>query len=282
MGRKLRDDDSGNGRRPRGRPRELRNQGEDNTIKSVDRALSVFESLSRYQSVSLSELAANTGQTPPTIYRILHTLEKRGFVDFDAEEQVWSIGPTAFTVGSRFLRRTTLVEKARPILRKLMQATGETANVGIERHGHVLYLTQVETDENIRAYFPQGTLSPLHVSGIGKVILSYMDKEQIRHWQGEHKLVSWTDNTITTVEELHAELEEVRKRGFAMDDEENSYGMRCFAAPVFDNSGEVVAGISVSGPTSRIKREAITALSNSVIDAANQLTIAIGGNPQPP
>ena len=113
------EDFSANPRRARGRPRGWDDKTEQNTIKSLDRAMEVFEFLSEDQGKALSTLASDTGQSPATLYRILTTLEGRGLVEFDADAQVWYIGARAFVIGARFLRRTSLVERARPILRNL-------------------------------------------------------------------------------------------------------------------------------------------------------------------
>lgn len=264
-------------RRPRGRPRGWADKTTQNTIKSLDRAMEVFEYLSRAPGMALTTLSEETAQSPATVYRILVTLEGRGLVEFDAEEQLWHIGPGAFVIGARFLRRTSLVERARPILRRLMEATGETANLGVEREGAVLFVSQVETHESIRAFFPPGTLSPMHASGIGKALLSAVEGARLARLLEAHPLTPFTDRTITDPEALRTDLAAVRTRGYALDDEEKNLGMRCIAAPVFDVNGEPIAGISVSGPTSRVPTDAIERLSRPVIAAARDLTQAIGG-----
>lgn len=264
--------------RLRGRPRNVAPTGSPQKIKSLDRAMQVFEHLSTVShGLTLSELAHDTKQSPATVYRILITLEMRGFVEFDAVEQMWNVGARAFTVGVRFLRRSGLVERARPILRQLMEETGETANIGIEKNGMILYLSQVESEQKIRAHFPQGTLSPMHVSGIGKILLSHMDSERLQRWQVRQEFQTLTENSIDQMDDLLAELTITQERGYAIDDEENSLGMRCFAAPVFDINGEAIAGISVSGPTSRVTPDRDAALGRSVSLAAAALTEAIGG-----
>lgn len=265
------------GRRSRGRPRDWHDKTAQNTIKSLDRAMEVFEYLSEAQGKPLSALAAETGQSPATVYRILVTLEGRGLVEFDAQDQVWHIGPRSFVIGSRFLRRTSLVERARPILRKLMETTGETANLGVEKGGMVLFLSQVETYESIRAFFPPGTLSQMHASGIGKALLAQMDADRFDRWFAENPPIRFTEHTLMDRTDLIAALSEIRARGFAIDGEEKNLGMRCIAAPVFDVNREAVAGISVSGPTSRVADSATERLSGAVIDAATELTTAIGG-----
>lgn len=241
--------------------------------------MEVFEFLSESAGKTLSELAADLDQSPATIYRILVTLEGRDLVEFQAEEQRWHIGPQAFVIGARFLRRTSLAERARPILRKLMHDTGETANLGSEQNGRVLFLSQVETHETIRAFFPPGTLSPMHSSGIGKALLAQMDEDRLNRTLSAHALEAFTEHTITDVSALKSDLAEIRARGFSMDGEEKNLGMRCIAAPVFDMNSEAVAGLSVSGPTSRVGQAQINAFSAAVIKAADELTRAIGGVP---
>lgn len=271
------ENNSNSTRRARGRPRDWNDKTAQNTIKSLDRAMEVFEFLSETQGKTLSALAADLRQSPATVYRILITLEGRGLVEFDAEEQIWHIGPQAFVIGARFLRRTSLLERARPILRKLMHKTGETANLGREQSGRVLFLSQVETHETIRAFFPPGTLSPMHSSGIGKALLAQMDEDQLDRTLAGQTLETFTEHTITEISDLKTDLRIAREQGFAIDDEEKNKGMRCIAAPVFDMNSEAVAGISVSGPTSRVGPDQISAFSQPVIEAAEHLTRAIGG-----
>ncbi|AUH33969.1 HTH-type transcriptional regulator BhcR [Paracoccus tegillarcae] len=264
-------------RRARGRPRDWDDKTDQNTIKSLDRAMAVLDYLSQAQGKALTTIASEMGQSPATVYRILVTLEGRGLVEFDAAEQVWHIGPRAFVIGARFLRRTSLVDRARPVLRKLMEATGETANLAIEKEGGVLFLSQVETHASIRAFFPPGTISPMHCSGIGKALLAHMDKDRLDRWLTDAALSAYTSHTITDGPALLRDLASARASGFAVDNEERNAGMRCIAAPVFDMNGEAIAGISVSGPTSRVSRDQIDQLCRPVIAAAAELTTAIGG-----
>ena len=268
-------------KRGRGRPKAWDDKAAQNTIKSLDRALEVLVQLGKMQGSTLSEIAAELGQSPATVYRVLTTFQGRGFADFDEQNQVWSIGPAAFLTGSQFLRRTSLVERARPIMRDLMEATGETANLGIERDGKVLFLGQVETHATIRAFFPPGTASAMHASGIGKALLCRMDDQRQRAVLAASKLEQFTPHTLTDPEEMIADLHAAKARGYAVDGEERNLGMRCIAAPVYNVFGEVVAGISVSGPTTRISEDRIGDLAQPVMEAAARLTVAIGGNDRP-
>ncbi|WP_373634825.1 HTH-type transcriptional regulator BhcR [Yoonia sp. SS1-5] len=271
-------DEADGPRRARGRPRDWHDKTAQNTIKSLDRAMAVLEFLSEAQGKALTTISDQMGQSPATVYRILVTLEGRGLVEFDPAEQVWHIGSQAFVIGARFLRRTSLVERARPILRKLMEDTGETANLGIEKDGSVLFVSQVETHASIRAFFPPGTMSPMHASGIGKALLAHMDDARLARILGDRSLDVFTPHTLADISALRADLDTIRSAGFSIDGEEKNLGMRCIAAPVFDVHDEAVAGISVSGPISRVGKDDIERLSQSVMAAARSLSQAIGGD----
>ncbi len=274
-------DNSLESRRSRGRPRGWHDKTEQNTIKSLDRAMQIFEHLSDDQGKPLSVLADELNQSPATVYRVLVTLERRGLVEFDPATQLWSIGANAFIIGAKFLRRTSLVDRARPILRRLMEETGETANLGIEKGGMVLFLGQVETNEIIRAFFPPGTLAEMHSSGIGKALLAHMPDSQFERWADQAKFTAFTPHSLTHIDTLRDDLALTRKRGFAIDAQERNLGMQCVAAPVFDMSQFAVAGISVSGPTSRVSATDLAHFSAAVTRAAADLTRAIGGAPDP-
>lgn len=265
-----------NDRRARGRPRGWDDKTAQNTIKSLDRAMVVLERLSEIDGVTLSELASDLGQAPASVYRVLVTLEGRGIVEFDQPTQTWQIGAHAFLIGARFLRRTSLVERARPVLRHLMETTGETANLGIARDAEVLFVSQVETHASIRAFFPPGTLSPMHSSGIGKALLAHMDDDRLTRLLKGRDLEQFTPDTLSDIDALRADLIQTRQRGYAFDAEERNIGMRCIAAPIFNHYNEAVAGISVSGPTSRIADDAVPTIADAVKSAAVTLSHALG------
>lgn len=265
-------------RAQRGRPRAFNDKSEQNTIKSLDRALVVLEALGTSGGASLSDLARALDQSPATLYRVLTTLEAHELVELDPSDQVWRIGAGAFRIGSQYLRRTSLVERARPIMRQLMSETGETANLGIERAGQVLFVSQVETHEPIRAFFPPGTLSPMHASGIGKALLSCKDADGLKAYAETSEMQPFTKNTIVSLDALMADMKRTQARGYAIDAEEKNPGMVCVAAPVRDMHGEPIAGISVSGPVSRMGAGRLPGIGASVKGAADALTDALGGH----
>jgi len=263
-------------KRQRGRPRGFTDKTEQNTIRSLDRAMSVLEALSELAGPTLTELSQELDQSPATIYRILITLQTRGIVELDAGSQTWHVGPKAFLIGSSFLRRTGLIERSRPVMRRLMELTGETANLGIERQGQVLFISQIETNETIRAFFPPGTNSPLHASGIGKALLANYSQIRLDKVLSFENLQRFTPTTLVERDALCSELLVAQSLGYATDNEERTQGMRCIAAAIFDAYGEPIAGVSISGPTSRVKPQDVARLGQAVFDAAHEISVSMG------
>jgi len=232
-------------RRARGRPKAFNDKSEQNTVQSLDRALSVLQHLSEQRGISLSDLAKETEQSPATLYRLLTTFQLHRMTEFDEIEQLWHIGAGAYRIGSSYLKRTSVVERSRPVMRQLMQDTGETANLGVEQTDMVLFVSQVETHESIRAFFPPGTQAKMHASGIGKALLAYYAPERLNQWFLEQRLTKYTDATITDPDALRRELADIRASGLSFDNEEKNIGMRCIASPVFNGFGEPVAGLRI-------------------------------------
>ncbi len=265
--------------RPRGRPKSFHDKTAQNTVQALDRAMTILAALAETSGVTLTELAQRTGQSPATVYRVLTTLAAHRIVEADAAGQRWHIGAGAFRIGSGFLRRTGIVERSRAPMQALMRATGETANVGIESQDEVLFLGQVETHEAIRAFFPPGTKSPMHLSGIGKALLGWMPAPRVAGIVARRGLGGGTLRAIADAAALADAIAAMRAQGYAVDDEERAPGMRCVAAPVFDAHGEPVAGLSVSGPAFRLTPDKTAAVGAAVRQAAGEVTAAIGGTP---
>ncbi|HHL22567.1 MAG TPA: IclR family transcriptional regulator [Aliiroseovarius sp.] len=266
-------------KRLRGRPKAFTAKPEQSRIQSLDRALDVLATVAAGDGLTLSEISSALEQSPATIYRVLSTFAARGHLEMDATSQEWFIGAAAFRTGNAFLRRTGLIERARPVMRALMQETNETANIGVENQGQVLFLSQVETHEAIRAFFPPGTLSPMHASGIGKALLAQQDEAAIDRYLARTDLTRFTPSTICDANALRQELARIREAGHAFDNEEKSPGMRCVAAPVFNAWGEAVAGISVSGPTARLSLARIRDICALVRARARDLSESLGHRP---
>ncbi|UUX48097.1 IclR family transcriptional regulator [Nisaea acidiphila] len=262
--------------RRKGRPKRFSGEPSQPTIQALDRALDVLILLQTREGITLSEIARELDQSVATIHRVLSTLEAREFVETNAASQEWHIGPAAFRVGSAFLRRRNVVERSRPIMRELMQRTGETSNLGVEWNDRVLFVSQMETHQPIRAFFRPGTVAPLYASGIGKALLTTYPAEKLAAYLETAELERFTEKTLTSVAELSADLDKSRARGYVVDDEERTEGMRCVAAPIYNDFGEAIAAISVSGPTARMPGDKIETLGEAVRDAAATVSHLIG------
>jgi IclR family acetate operon transcriptional repressor len=266
-------------RRRRGRPRLAPAEAEDAPVQSLDRAMALLAELAEADGLTLTDLAGRAEMPMSTAYRMLLTLQRRGLAEFDASTQLWLVGVETFRIGSAFLRRRKLADSGRDVMQALVAACGETANLAVAEEDGVVFVSQVETHEAIRAFFRPGTRALFHASGAGKAILAHRAPEAVAATLRRTGLPRFTDRTLTALPELLADLAAVRARGFAVDDEERNAGMRCVGAPIFNEFGEAVAGLSVSGPTVRVTPEAIARFGPMVRDAAAQVTRAIAGRP---
>jgi IclR family acetate operon transcriptional repressor len=264
-------------KRQRGRPRSFNAPADATSVQALDRGLKILAIVAEGDALSLSEVAARSGIAASTAYRMLTTLAAHGMVEFDQTAQLWSVGVGTYRMGAAFLRRRKLVDRARAVMQELMEATGETANLGVAEDDCVVFVSQVETHQAIRAFFRPGTRSPFHASGIGKAILAHLPPERVVAIVRKAGLEAYTQKTLADPASLARDLLVVRARGFAIDDEERNEGMRCVAAAIFNEFGEPVAGISVSGPTVRVTPERAIAVGPLVRQAAEEVTKAIGG-----
>lgn len=265
-------------KRPRGRPRGSgTTPAQGGTVQALDRGMTLLSALARDGKGSLSDVAGRVAMPPSSAYRLLTTLQGHGIVAFDETAQEWMIGVEAFRIGRAFVHRVSVMEAAREPMRHLMRATGETANLAIADAGSVVFMSQVESLNPVRAFFRPGTRGPLHASGIGKALLAEMDVGGVAGIVARNGLEGFTPRTLTTPERLSADLALTRRRGWAYDDEERYSGMRCIAAPIFDTYGEAVAGVSVSGPTVRFPDIGVEDTATHVREAAAAITDLIGG-----
>lgn len=263
-------------RAARGRPRGFDSDGSQNVIQSLDRAIDVLEVLAKGGAKTLTRVAGALDGSPATIYRILTTFQLRGIAELNPADQTWSVGASAFRIGATFLRRNSLSASALPAMRHLTDSTGETSNLGIERGDQVVFVSQVETHESIRAFFPPGTQTPIHASGIGKALLSTHSEARLNRLLSGGPLEAFTAQTIVTREGLQAEVHKIRARGYAFDNEEKASGMRCIAAAIFDYQGQAVAGISISGPAHRLPDADVARIGALVSAAAADVSRALG------
>ncbi|MDW6023857.1 IclR family transcriptional regulator [Mesorhizobium sp. BAC0120] len=264
-------------KRRRGRPRAFNAPVDPTAVQSLDRALRILSIVAGSDGLSLSEVAERSGLAASTAYRMLTTLQSHGMVEFAEQQQLWSVGVEAFRIGSAFLRSRKLVDRARSVMQELMEKTGETANLGVAEDDCVVFVSQVETHQAIRAFFRPGTRSPFHASGIGKAILAHLSPARLEAIIEETRLEPFTAKTLSHSSDLEADLEKIRARGWSVDDEERFPGMRCIAAAIFNEFAEPVGGISISGPTVRVTPDRLAAFGPEVRRAAAAVTTMIGG-----
>lgn len=248
------------------------------TVQSLSRALHLLNVVAASdQGLPLSEAARAAGLAVSTSHRLLTTLEQDKFVRFDRERGAWVIGVQAFIIGSAFPRARDLTAIARPVMRQLMEKSGETVNLAIEDQGYAVYVAQVECRKLMRAISRPGGRAAMHASGVGKALLAAMPDGEAEAIVNLRGLAKETSQTVDTLPKLRAELAAIRARGYAIDDEENTVGLRCVAAAVYDEHGCPFAALSLSGPAARMGDSVLAGLGEAVIDAAQRITAQYGG-----
>lgn len=264
-------------RRMRGRPRLADPAVDGGAVQSLERAIVILRTVADADGLSLTEVARLASLSPSTAYRMLTTLQQHKLADFEETSQLWFVGVETFRIGSAFLRRRKLAERGRGILQQLMAQTGETANIALAERDSVVFVTQVETHEPIRAFFRPGTRGPYHATGIGKAVMAFLTDKRRTELFRDLNLERFTPQTLCSIDTLENDLVATRKRGYALDNEERHIGMRCISAPVFDELGTPLGGLSVSGPSVRVDDAFIERSAPAVLEAANELTRLVGG-----
>jgi IclR family acetate operon transcriptional repressor len=250
----------------------------DGGVQSVDRALLIIETLAEDdEGYRLSDLAVRTGLSTSTAHRLLATLEKRRFVQFDRYQSKWHVGAQSFTVGATFARRRNFTAQAMPYLRKLRDQSRETANLAVVDDESIIVLTRMESREIMRSLTKVGGRVAMVASGVGKAVLATYSDEDVNAIIRRQGMPRLTEKSIVRPGELFRELQEIRRRGYAVDDEEARMGLRCVAAVVYSDCSEPLAAISVSGMTSRVTDDRLPALGRMVCEVAAELTVALGG-----
>src|SRR5205823_3067086 len=225
----------------------------------------------------LSDLAVRTGLSTSTAHRLLTTLEKRRFVQFDRDGSKWHVGAQSFVVGSTFVRRRNFATQAMPYLRKLRDQTRETANLAVVDDESIIVLTRMESREIMRSLTKVGGRVAMVASGVGKAVLATYSNDDVSAIIHHHGMPRLTEKSIVRPGDLFKELERVRRQGYAIDDEEACMGLRCIAAVVYNDCAEPLAAISVSGMTSRLTDDRLPMLGQTVRAVAGELTVALGG-----
>ncbi len=237
-------------------------------VRALRRGLAVLACFSPQEPRhTLAGLSKQVRVPKTTLFRLLETLCAAEFLEQD-EPGRYVLGVKAFEVGSAFLAQLGFPQSARHSLEELAAACRETASLGVLNHGEVVYIAIERAQREIGIQSQVGTRHPAHCTALGKVLLAGLPDQEVIGLLDRTGMASLTENTITSAAAILAELAGVRQRGYAIDNEERAYGVKCVAAPVRDLTGRVVAAISVSGPAFRVTTELLPPLIHAVTSAA--------------
>ena len=245
-------------------------------MNSLRKALAILEEVVMNPSgVKPSDISKKFGMSLPNAYKYLKVFEEYGFV-VKRSDGTYIPGFKIVEYSSTILRRLDLRDMASPFLVELVNETGQTAHL-IMKDGFVgVYIHKIEGPSSIPMVSKIGMKVDLYSTSAGKAILAYLPPEELERYLNSVELVEKTENTITDPERLLEELERVRERGYAVDDEENEHGIRCVGAPVFNHEGYPVAAVSISGASSKMTLEWIEENFHHVKDCAMRISRRLG------
>ncbi len=224
------------------------------------------------EPVGLKTLAQATGLHPSTTHRILTALVTDKLVE-RADPGSYRLGIRLLELGNLVKSRISVREHALPFMRELHAATGEAVNLSVRRDDEIVYIERTSSGRAMmRVVNIVGARAPLHITAVGKLFLTAEDARELKAYAGRTGLPAYTKNSLTSIGALDKELDKVRRQGFAHDNEEAEIGVRCIGAGIRDDSGALVAGLSVSAPTERMK----AAWAPLVKETAANISRAIG------
>jgi DNA-binding IclR family transcriptional regulator len=244
-----------------------------NSIQVIGRMTLLLDELSRHpEAVALKTLAQATRLHPSTAHRILTALVGAGMVE-RVEQGSYRLGIRLLELGNLVKARISVREHALPFMRQLHSATGEAVNLSVRRDDEIVYVERTSSGRALmRVVNIIGARAPLHITAVGKIFLIEDGAAGLRGYAERTGLPQQTRNSLTSIAALEKELDKVRRQGYALDMEEAELGVRCIGAGIRDDSGALVAGLSVSAPVERMK----TTWAALVKDTAAQISRAIG------
>ena len=249
-----------------------------NTVQSLDRAILLLEELAMHKDgCGITRLANLTGLHKSTVHRILNSLLVKGYIDKDGKSDKYYLGIKFLNLSSAILDRMDVRKIARPLLEDLCANTGEVVHLSILSSGQAVYIDKVENpNRNVRMYSQIGKGVPLHCTGVGKALLAWHPVKDIEAILAKSGLEPFTKNTITNIEDMKKHLLEIKEQGFAYDEIEHEDGIRCVAAPIFNNKNSVVAAVSVSGMIIHITEDKMPKIRDEVIKTAKEISYHLG------
>jgi DNA-binding IclR family transcriptional regulator len=250
----------------------------NNTAQSVERAFGVLNLLRDSESaMSVSEISRVLRLSAPTVHRFLTTLKKCRAVEQDPKTRRYSLGLELLLYGKAVLDRYDWRNRAHPLLGELSKEVGETVFMGILDDYDLVYIDHVDSLDHSLRMTPQiGRRQDAHCTAMGKVLLAYMEETLLEDFLLNSKLTKRTRNTITDPHALRKKLKEIRTSGYAVDQQEAEVGICCVGAPIFGIGGQIIAAISISGPSERLEQKGLkTNLKSAVQAMAARISQAI-------
>lgn len=245
------------------------------SVQSVDRALDLLEALASSEAeVSITSLATRTSLHVSTVHRLLTTLLRRGYVRQNPETSRYFTGAKLTTLAESQSRFNELRLRARPVLRALTEQTRETSNLVVLDDTAAVYIETSASPQVVRLFTQIGNRVPLHATGAGKALLAWLSPDRRDALIDRLELRAYTLRTIDERPALRRALDEIRERGYAIDDEEYDDGVRCVAVPV-GPIGTPLAAISLSAPASRFTRQRAAELAPLLRRASAELAEAM-------
>ena len=251
-------------------------------IRVLDRACSLLGILSDGSPRNLVQLSAQAALSTTTTFRILASLHSHNYVSRNQQTGEYSLGLACLELAHAYLG-SSVRSLALPHLLTLREETRETVHLAVLDRMEVVYVDKLDALHAIGLMSSHvGGRKPAYCTGVGKALLSYADPNAVREYYAKHQMASFTATTITAVEGLLRELDDVRSRGYAFDLGENEAEVRCVGVPIFDASGHAVAALSVSGPATRLdpiaENEEVVGRATA---AASRISTALGHRPDP-
>ncbi|MBA2870360.1 DNA-binding IclR family transcriptional regulator [Anoxybacillus calidus] len=249
----------------------------ENMVKSVSRALDIIDIVSlEKDGLGVTEIAKQMDINKSSVYRILSTLVRYGYMEQDEETSRYKLGYKFLEMSSKLLESIDLRKEAKPYLQELEKETNEVIHLVVYDQGEVIYIEKLEGTETLRMHSKVGKRAPMHCTAVGKAILAHLPSNVVLDILERKGMPRHTDKTITDQDEFLKELAQVKQKGYALDLEENEYGIRCIAVPIFDHVGRVIAAVSVSGPTIRMTDERIEQLQARMLQIGKQISERLG------
>ncbi len=243
-------------------------------VQSVERALTILDILARSGEAGVTGIAEEIGVHKSTAFRLMATLEQGGLVEQAEDRGKYRLGMGILRLAGATTARLDVVQEARPICRRLASTTGETVNIAVLSEGAALYLDQFAGASALQPHNWVGQHIPLHATSNGKVLLSGLSDDEVAHTLGALK--AYTDATITSKAALRREVREVRARGYAKAADELEIGLTAVAAPIRNAHGDVIAALSLSGPTFRLDAARVEQVLPRLLEAAADVSHRLG------